>query len=322
MSERASTTTRLAACPFCGSSESLRIVREDKRYFCVVCSIHKNGCGSSSVYDDTEDKVVAAWNRRAAIAAHDAAQPGGEVGELVLMPRALTAENGAKVALMGEFSLSYETVCPECLGAERDDGDECDACSGAGETTYHVDVDWTTIKEIYKRAVELLATPPPASQPAKQGEWDAVAWMARDQSGRKDPNLWFKKPNERDGWELIPLFATHPAQATIKDGAAQAVAGDVVAWRWVGDGLSAGWNNGKPLDTDIALAECKGWTIEYAYPALIAEIASLREDAERYRMARRAADYANEPQCFGPDFWMPSSAAIDAAIRASRGEGV
>jgi hypothetical protein len=34
--------------------------------------------------------------------------------------------------------------------------------------------------------------------------------MARDSNGRKDPNLWFAKPNARDGWELIPLY-DHPA---------------------------------------------------------------------------------------------------------------
>ncbi len=51
----------------------------------------------------------------------------------ILMPNELTAENGAKAALIGEFSEKYER--------------------GNGWVT-HVDVSWTTIKEIYKAAVK------------------------------------------------------------------------------------------------------------------------------------------------------------------------
>tara|TARA_R110000764_G_scaffold72464_2_gene148608 strand:+ start:5240 stop:5542 length:303 start_codon:yes stop_codon:yes gene_type:complete len=49
----------------------------------------------------------------------------------VIMPRELTAENGAKGLLIGEF---YEEI-------EHDEG------------TYKVAVEWTTIKDIYKKIV-------------------------------------------------------------------------------------------------------------------------------------------------------------------------
>ena len=57
----------------------------------------------------------------------------------VLMPESLTAENGAKAALSGEFYM-----------------DVLMADGAGGEIFVKVPVSWTTIKEIYKKAVELL----------------------------------------------------------------------------------------------------------------------------------------------------------------------
>lgn len=37
----------------------------DEPYVCVVCSMDKGGCGTSSGYYDSDEKAVAAWNRRA-----------------------------------------------------------------------------------------------------------------------------------------------------------------------------------------------------------------------------------------------------------------
>ena len=54
------------------------------------------------------------------------------------MPRALTAENGAKAAMIGEFWVDYEYT--------NEDGEE---------HTIKVMVPWTTIKEIYEMAVEM-----------------------------------------------------------------------------------------------------------------------------------------------------------------------
>lgn len=71
----------------------------------------------------------------------------------VAVPRALTAENGAKAVLMGEFNLEYNLVCHECFG------EGCDDCSGEGRWINSIPVDWTTIKEIWRRGIEHF-TPP------------------------------------------------------------------------------------------------------------------------------------------------------------------
>ena len=57
--------------------------------------------------------------------------------DTILMPRSLTAENGAKAALTGEFKISVELV--------YEDGNE---------ESIDVDVPWTTIKAIYAAAVK------------------------------------------------------------------------------------------------------------------------------------------------------------------------
>jgi len=72
----------------------------------------------------------------------------------ILMPEALTAENGAKAALIGEFFETVKTYCPDCLNNELDYN--CEMCGGDGFIDQKVQVSWTTIKEIYKRAVEIL----------------------------------------------------------------------------------------------------------------------------------------------------------------------
>lgn len=69
---------------------------------------------------------------------------------LIEMPRELTAENGAKEALSGEFFEEIELEV-EC------DGEDCDEhdCDGDFHTfMQQVPVSWTTIKSIWKRAVE------------------------------------------------------------------------------------------------------------------------------------------------------------------------
>lgn len=72
----------------------------------------------------------------------------------VLMPTKLTAENGAKEALMGEFSVPFPISCPVCHG----DDEYCKECTGTGEVKLNVNVSWTVIKDIYAKAVNLLGT--------------------------------------------------------------------------------------------------------------------------------------------------------------------
>lgn len=75
--------------------------------------------------------------------------------DMVLMPRSLTAENGAKALLSGEFFIEI----PEagyCDCGEED----CEACELTEDNdltpTQRVVVPWTTIKQIYAKAVEYL----------------------------------------------------------------------------------------------------------------------------------------------------------------------
>lgn len=73
----------------------------------------------------------------------------------VMVPMRLTAENGAKGALSGEFSETKFVNCPECFGDE-----ECETCDGSGKIEITVPVTWTTIKEIWAKGVEhFTATP-------------------------------------------------------------------------------------------------------------------------------------------------------------------
>ncbi len=73
----------------------------------------------------------------------------------VMVPMRLTAENGAKGVLSGEFSETQFVNCPECFG-----DDECETCDGSGRIEIKVPVSWTTIKEIWIKGVEYFAAAP------------------------------------------------------------------------------------------------------------------------------------------------------------------
>lgn len=77
--------------------------------------------------------------------------PGG----YVMVPMRLTAENGAKGALSGEFSETKFVNCPECFG-----DDDCETCDGSGRIEITVPVTWTTIKAIWAKGVEHFAAAP------------------------------------------------------------------------------------------------------------------------------------------------------------------
>lgn len=74
----------------------------------------------------------------------------------VLVPKKLTAENGAKGVLLGEFSETKFINCPEYFG-----DDECETCDGSGRIEITVPVTWTTIKAIWSKGVEHFATAAP-----------------------------------------------------------------------------------------------------------------------------------------------------------------
>ncbi|HGF6459119.1 TPA: ead/Ea22-like family protein [Escherichia coli] len=74
----------------------------------------------------------------------------------VIVPKKLTAENGAKGVLSGEFSETTFISCPECFG-----DDDCDICDGSGRIEIKVPVTWTTIKSIWDKGIAHFAAKPP-----------------------------------------------------------------------------------------------------------------------------------------------------------------
>lgn len=73
----------------------------------------------------------------------------------VLVPKKLTAENGAKSVLSGEFSETKFINCPECFG-----DDDCETCDGSGRIEITVPVTWTNIKAIWAKGVEHFEAAP------------------------------------------------------------------------------------------------------------------------------------------------------------------
>lgn len=90
----------------------------------------------------------------------------------VLMPRALTAENGAKAAMIGEFTTVY---------------------AFSNDVNVPVTVSWTTIKEIYAKAVEIFATPRAEPQPAQGGVGYSAGIKAAADWVRARHDAWFSE---------------------------------------------------------------------------------------------------------------------------------
>jgi hypothetical protein len=75
------------------------------------------------------------------------------MNDMVLMPKELTAENGAKALLIGEFHVETKVPNPD-YDAFLDDEDE-----EPEFFTAQIPVPWDTIKKIYAMAVQHLARP-------------------------------------------------------------------------------------------------------------------------------------------------------------------
>ncbi|ETK18136.1 hypothetical protein [Pseudomonas sp. FH1] len=73
-----------------------------------------------------------------------------------IMPCRLTAENGAKALLLGEFKLVATQECPECRELEEPI-EGCEICDGEGEYAQQHTISWDQIKFIYSKAVAGLA---------------------------------------------------------------------------------------------------------------------------------------------------------------------
>lgn len=87
------------------------------------------------------------WAANVIQAFHD--QKGGVEDNRAFLPRSLTAENGAKSALIGEFFVETEEPCHNCDG-----NDKCPYCYGLGHVAIKIPIPWCTIKEIYAKAVK------------------------------------------------------------------------------------------------------------------------------------------------------------------------
>lgn len=78
----------------------------------------------------------------------NSAQPVTVPAGYVLMPMKLTAENGAKYALSGEFHVLHRVTCHEC------GGEGCSDCDDDGWLEEKIMIGWDDIKDIYRAAVE------------------------------------------------------------------------------------------------------------------------------------------------------------------------
>ena len=182
----------LLPCPHCGGAqlngpEKVEYVGDNYwPHWWIECEDCPCGMEADG---ETSDAVIAAWNRRAPTAdgvevrglraalrmvrraiglpsesedgqdlldkLDEIRQAPAEQADFIMMPKALTADNGAKAALSGEFFEAVEHGCTDCLGED----DDCEICSGTGVYTESVAISWTNIKAIYKKAVELLGNP-------------------------------------------------------------------------------------------------------------------------------------------------------------------
>lgn len=70
-----------------------------------------------------------------------------------MMPLKLSAENGAKGALSGEFHVTHRIVCQSC------GGEGCEDCNEEGGWDGEILIGWDIIKQIHEAAVEACALP-------------------------------------------------------------------------------------------------------------------------------------------------------------------
>ena len=103
-------------------------------------------------YDLEAEEICEVIRRHAEQSAQVAEVPEG----YCIMPRTLTAENGAKALLLGEFQLEVTTECPECCDREEP-LESCEFCDGEGEYDQQHTIPWDQIKFIYSKAVRVLA---------------------------------------------------------------------------------------------------------------------------------------------------------------------
>lgn len=113
-----------------------------------------NACRGAMLTDEGESAAPAVRAEQLSGITEQVSQPALPEG-YALVPSKLTADNGAKGLLSGEFSETKYINCPECFG-----DDECETCDGSGRIEITVPVSWTTIKEIWAKGVGHFAAAP------------------------------------------------------------------------------------------------------------------------------------------------------------------
>ena len=76
-----------------------------------------------------------------------------------LFKNGLTAENGAKSAMIGEFYELNNFDCPVCDSGTNIEHIFCENCNSTGECRQKINVSWSTIKDIWKKGIEVLTQP-------------------------------------------------------------------------------------------------------------------------------------------------------------------
>lgn len=154
---------------------------------------------------------------------HDPRQAGlpSVVGsEYVVMPKALTAENGAKAALIGEFTIKHQATCSACHFDVADA--DCEVCGGEVQYVEHVTVPWDTLKAIYAAAVQACAVPALSpSQAVPEGWREFLADCATTAGGMVNGN--------RLSFRASELLASADQVASDNHCGASAVRDDVLA---------------------------------------------------------------------------------------------
>ncbi|WP_443701303.1 hypothetical protein [Pseudomonas sp.] len=105
-----------------------------------------------------KDDVAFGWNECIDNYRHPAEQPAPVAvvpDGYCIMPKRLTAENGAKALLLGEFKFLVTRECPECCELEEP-AEGCEICDGEGEYGQQHTIPWDQIKFIYSVAVKGL----------------------------------------------------------------------------------------------------------------------------------------------------------------------
>lgn len=105
----------------------------------------------------------------------------------VLLPYELTAENGAKRLLSGEFFVEVNHSCSVCIH-DVEPNKECEECGGRVDWVQKHCIPWPIIKDIYRGIVKHLKQVPP-SEPLSWDEYflqisKTVALKSKDKSSK------------------------------------------------------------------------------------------------------------------------------------------